>query len=71
MFLSATLDAAIHHGEEGGGYLEKFHSTKNQSQRTMKQLFDVTKKLIIDQTWNQGISKIDWHTHMLDQGQLC
>ena len=37
------------------------HSTKNQPQRTVKQVFDVTKKLIIDQKGIQGKKMIDCH----------
>ena len=40
--------------------LEKWQSTKNQPQRTVKQLFDVTRKLIKEQKEIQGISMIDW-----------
>ena len=40
-------------------HLENLHSTKNQSQRTMKQLFDVTKKLNSEQTEIHGISLIN------------
>ena len=36
-----TQQAAVHLGND---YLENLQSTKNQSQRTMKQLFDVTRK---------------------------
>ena len=59
MFLSATLDAAVHLGQ---GYLDNLHSAENQTQRTIKQLLDVTKKLITDQTEIQSFSKIDRHT---------
>ena len=60
MFMSATLDAAVHLGKD---YLENFHSTKNQTRRTIRQLFDVSQKLVTDQTKIQGISKIGCHTH--------
>ena len=33
---------------------------KNQPQRTVKQLFDVTRKLVKEQTEIQGISMINW-----------
>ena len=58
--MSATLDAAIYLGKE---YLDNLHSTKNLRQRTIKQLLDVTTKLITDQTDIQGKTKIDWHSH--------
>ena len=60
MFLSVTLDAAVHLGKD---FLENLRSAKNQPQRTTRQLFDVTKELITHQTEIPGISKIDGHTH--------
>ena len=58
LFVSVTLNAAVHLGKD---YLENLHSTKNQPQRTVKQLFDVTKKLITNKKEIQGFSMIDWH----------
>ena len=55
MFMSATVDAVVHLGTS---YVENWHSTKNQAPRTIKQLFDVSQKLITDQTEIQGVSKI-------------
>ena len=52
-----TQHAAVHLGND---YLENLHSTKNQSQRTMKQLFEVTRKLVSEQTEIQGVSLTDW-----------
>ena len=60
MFMSVTLNAAVHVGKD---YLDNLHSSKNQTQRTVKQLFDVTKKLITDQKEIQRFSMIDWHLH--------
>ena len=40
--------------------LENLLSTKNQPQRTVKQFFDVTKKLVRDQKEVQGISVVNW-----------
>ena len=48
------------HSAIGNDNLENSHSTKNQPQRTVKQLFDVTRKLIRDQTEIQGVSMINW-----------
>ena len=55
-FLIVTQQAAVHLGND---CLENLHSTKNQPQRTMKQLFDVTKKLVKDQQEIQGIFVIN------------
>ena len=52
-----TQQPAVH---LGNNYLDKLHTTRNQSQRTMKQLFDVTRKLVSEQTEIQGISLMDW-----------
>ena len=43
----------------------KINSTKNQRQRTIRQMFDVSQKLTTDQTEIQGFSKIGWHTQPL------
>ena len=43
MFMTVTEQAAVHVGND---YLDNLHSTPNQSQRTVKQLFDVKKKLV-------------------------
>ena len=51
MFMSPTLDAAVHLGKD---YLENLHSIKNQAQRTIRQVFDVSQQLITDQTEIQG-----------------
>ena len=58
MFMTVTLQAAVHLGND---YSENLHSTENQPQRTVKPLFDVTKKLVRDQKEIQGISVVDWH----------
>ena len=67
MLLTVTLQAAVHLGND---YLENLHSSKNQPQRTVKPLFDVTKMLIRDQKEIQGISVIDWQ-QVLGKGRLC
>ena len=46
IFLTVTLRAAVHLGND---YVETLHSTKNRSMRALKQLFNVTGKLIKDQ----------------------
>ena len=40
-------------------YVGNLHSTKNQTEQTLKQLFDVTKKLVRHHKEIQGISVID------------
>ena len=58
MFMIVTQQAAVHLGNNN---LDHLHANKNQPQRTVKQLFNVTKKLVSEQTEIQGISLIDWH----------
>ena len=57
MFMTVTLLATVHLGNDD---VENLHSTNNQPQRTVKHLFDVTKKLDRHQKEIQGISVIDW-----------
>ena len=57
MFMMVTQQAAVHLGNDN---LENPHSTKNRWQRTVKQVFDVTKNLIWDQKEISGIPVIDW-----------
>ena len=57
MFMIVTQQAAVHLGND---FLENLHSTTNLPQRTVKQLFDVTSKLVREQTEIQGTSLVDW-----------
>ena len=59
--------AAVHLGKD---YLENLRSAKKQPQRKIRPLFDVTKKLITDQTEIPGFSKIDWQTHAWQKATL-
>ena len=56
--MKATLQAAVRLGND---YVDNLLSTKNQSKRKLKQLFNVTRKSIKDQKAIQGISVINWH----------
>ena len=61
IFLSVTLQAAVHLGID---YSENLRSAKNQLKNSLRQLFQVTQKLITDQTEISGIATIDWHERM-------
>ena len=50
MFMSVTLQAAVHLGKDD----------ENQPKRTLKQLFNITEKLIRDQKEITGIPVINW-----------
>ena len=54
--LSVTLRAAVHLGKD---YTENLRSTKNQPKKSLRQLFQVTERLITDQT-----TTIDWQQPM-------
>ena len=57
IFLSVTLQVAVHHGTD---YMENLRSTKNQSKKFLRQLFQVTGRLITDHAEITGLTTIDW-----------
>ena len=61
VFMSVTLQAAGHAGTD---YTENSRSTRNQSKKSLRQLFQVTRKLITDRTEITGITTIDWQQFM-------
>ena len=61
MFMSVTLQAAVHLGRD---YPLNFRSVLNQSSKSVEQLFRTTEKLIKDQTEIAGLSTIDWDQPM-------
>ena len=56
MFLNVTLQAAVHHGRDS---IENARFTKKQLQKSAKLLFQLTEKLINDQTEISGLTTID------------
>ena len=62
IFMSVTLQAAGHVGTD---YTEIFRSARNQSKKSFRQLFQVTRKLITDRTEITGLTTIDWQQLML------
>ena len=74
MFMIVTQQTAVHLGND---YLDNLHTTKNQPQRTVKQLFDVTRELVREQTEIQGTSLVDWEdnswkrTTLFSDSVLC
>ena len=67
IFLSVTLQAAVHLGKD---YTEILRSTKNQTKKSSRLLFQVTQKLITDQTEITGITTIDWREVMWEKTTL-
>ena len=61
VFMSVTLQAAGHVGTD---YTGNLRSTRNQSKKSLRQLFQVTRKLITDRTEITGITTIDWQQLM-------
>ena len=60
-FLSVSLRAAVHLGRD---FSANLRSTKNQQKKSWRQLFQVTQKLITDQTEITGITTTDWRQRM-------
>ena len=60
-FLSAAQKAAVHLGTD---FTENLRSTRNQPKKSLRQLFQLTQKLITDQTEITGITTIDWQQPM-------
>ena len=67
-FMLIAQQAAIHLGNEFTGNLR---ATKNQPQRTVKQVFDVTRKLVKEKKEIQGISMVNWQEKHHGKGRLC
>ena len=61
IFMSFTRQAAAHLGQD---YTENLRSTKNQPLKSLRQFFQVTEKLITDQTEIIGPTAIDWQQTM-------
>ena len=61
IFLSAAQKAAVHLGTD---FTENLRSTRNQPKKSLRQLFQLTQKLITDQTEISGITTIDWQKPM-------
>ena len=56
--MSSTLQASVFMGKN---YSDNLHSIKNTEDLTMKQMFDISEKLITEQSDEiYGISKINW-----------
>ena len=58
---SVTLTATVHLGLKS---TENLRSTKNQPVKSVSQVFQVTRKMITDQTEITGIRTIDWRQRM-------
>ena len=57
IFLSVTLQAAVHFRKD---YTENLRCAKNPHSKSVKQLFQMTERLITDQSEITGLTTIDW-----------
>ena len=58
MFTSSTSEASVSMGKN---YLDNLHSIKNTEHLTMKQMFDISEKLITEQSDEiYGMTPINW-----------
>ena len=58
MFMSSTLEASVFMGKN---YSDKLHSIKYTEELTMKQMFDISEKLISEQSDEiYGVKTIKW-----------
>ena len=60
MFMSVTLESAVFMGEK---YLDNCHSIANTKDLTLKQIFDISTKLVSDQDEISGLETIGWENH--------
>ena len=65
--MSVTLQAAVHLGKD---HTEKLRSTKNQPKKSLRQLFQVTQKLITDPTEITGLTTNEWPQPMCRETTL-
>ena len=57
MFMSSTLESSVFKGKH---YSDNWHSIKNTKDLTMKQMFDISAKLVSEQDEIYGVKTIDW-----------
>ena len=57
MFMSVTLESAVIMGKN---YSDEWHSIKNTKDLTMKQMFDISAKLVSEQDEIYGAKTSDW-----------
>ena len=60
MFMSVTLESAVLMGKN---YSDNWHSIKNTKDLTMKQMFDISAKLVSEQDEIYGVKTIDWENY--------
>ena len=58
--LSSTLESSVFMGKD---YSDNQHSIKNTKDLTMKQMFDISAKLVSEQDEIYGVKTVDWENH--------
>ena len=60
MFMSVTLESAVFMGKN---YLDNCHSITNTKDLTLKQMFDISARLVSEQDEISGLETIGWENH--------
>ena len=60
MFMSVTLESAVFMGKN---YLDNCHSITNTEDLTLKQIFDISTRLVSEQDEISGVNTIDWEDY--------
>ena len=60
MFMSVTLESAVFMGKN---YSDNWHSIKNTKDLTLKQMFDISARLVSEQDEISGVETIGWENH--------
>ena len=60
MFISATMEAAVFMGKN---YLNNCQSIVNTKDLTLKQMFDISTRLVSEQDEISGLETIGWENH--------
>ena len=58
--MSVTLESSVFMEKN---YSDNWHSMKNRKDLTMKQMFDISAKLVSEQDEIYGVKTIDWENH--------
>ena len=59
LFMSSTLESSVFMGKN---YSDNWHSIKNTTDLTMKQMFDMSEKLVSEQDEIHGVKTINWES---------
>ena len=60
MFVAVTLESAVFMGKN---YLDNCHSTVNTTDLTLKQMFDISTRLVSEQDEISGLETVGWENH--------